>query len=63
MLDATTALRRMAAQCRSMAATRQTEELRNVFLQMARRYDDEAMKQETFVAEVPSGYSTPVRTL
>lgn len=36
----------MADQCRSLALSRNTDELRNIFLQMARRYDAEAIKGE-----------------
>lgn len=36
----------MARQCREMAMTRETDELREVFLRMAERYDASANAQE-----------------
>ncbi|MEO5772884.1 MAG: hypothetical protein ABIQ32_02030 [Sphingomicrobium sp.] len=42
-------LRRMAEQCRTMASTRQTEELRGLFLRMAHHYDSEAAVHEARV--------------
>ena len=35
----------MARQCREMAMTRETDELREVFLRMAERYDESANAQ------------------
>lgn len=46
MFDDPNRLRLMAAECRAMASTRDTEELRNIFLAMARRYDSEALAHE-----------------
>jgi aspartyl/asparaginyl beta-hydroxylase (cupin superfamily) len=40
-------LRRMARQCREMAMTREIDELREVFLRMAERYDESANVQDT----------------
>ena len=42
-------LRRMADRCRTLASTRQTDELRNILMQMARRYDAEATEREASV--------------
>jgi hypothetical protein len=61
MLDDPTGLRRMADQCRTMAASRHTEELRNVFLNMARRYDDQAIQQERCCVEQAVVMSTPMQ--
>ncbi len=48
-------LRRMARQCRDMAMTRETDELREVFLRMAERYDASAEAQEAGpVMQVPN---------
>jgi hypothetical protein len=55
MLYDPTGLRRMADQCRSMASTRQTEELRRIFLAMAERYDCEAAVREAGTLELRNG--------
>ena len=46
MQDDSERLRRMARQCREMAMTRETDELREVFLRMAERYDASANAQD-----------------
>ena len=53
MQDDSERLRRMARQCREMAMTRETDELREVFLRMAERYDASANAQEA-TAPIPA---------
>ena len=53
MQDDSERLRRMARQCREMAMTRETDELREVFLRMAERYDASANAHEA-TAPIPA---------